>query len=121
MLPPDLSLSSVHYKAQKVYSPLCQHSVVSKLNTALENTLYQGCRSAAKDQHYKSQFEALESEGQVVYRVACSRDGPEGVKRTYAQDLIAQDAKRIWELVDEKKAWVYISGYVWYRSRDHWH
>lgn len=78
----------------------------------LANTLYQGCRSASKDQHYKSEFEALTSEGQMIHRVACSRDGPEGVKRTYVQDLIVQDAKRIWQLVGEKKAWVFISGYA---------
>ncbi|CAL1697805.1 unnamed protein product [Somion occarium] len=75
-----------------------------------ENTLYQGCRSVSKDQHYRAEFEALASEGKLVYRVAPSRDSPEGVKRTYVQDLIAEDAKRIWELVGESGAWVYISG-----------
>lgn len=74
--------------------------------------MYQGCRSATKDQHYKSEFEALASQSQIIYRVACSRDSPEGVKRTYVQDLIAEDAKRICELVDKKNAWVFISGYV---------
>ncbi|KAK7677189.1 hypothetical protein QCA50_019898 [Cerrena zonata] len=77
-----------------------------------ENTLYQGCRSATKDQHYRSEFENLASQGHIVYRVACSRDSPEGVKRTYVQDLIAQDSERIWELVGQKNAWVFISGYV---------
>jgi sulfite reductase alpha subunit-like flavoprotein len=47
-----------------------------------------------------------------VYRLAASRDGPEGVARTYVQHLIQQDAKRIWELVGTKGAWVYISGCV---------
>ncbi len=45
-----------------------------------------------------------------MYRVACSRDGPEGVKRTYVQDLIEADGERIWELIS-RGAWVYISGY----------
>ena len=34
------------------------------------------------------------------------------MKRTYVQDLIAEDAARVWELVGEQGAWVYISGYV---------
>ena len=45
-----------------------------------------------------------------MYRVAFSRDGPEGRPRTYVQDLIREDAKRIWELVGVRGAWVYISG-----------
>ncbi|KAI0798150.1 riboflavin synthase domain-like protein [Abortiporus biennis] len=77
---------------------------------AKNNTLYQGCRSASKDQHYHADFEKFVEQGDLVYRVARSRDGPEGTKRTYVQDLITEDAKRIWELVEEKGAWVYISG-----------
>lgn len=45
-----------------------------------------------------------------MYRVACSRDGPEGVRRTYVQDLLAQDAKRVWDLVGVKKGYIYICG-----------
>jgi len=45
-----------------------------------------------------------------VYRLAPSRDGPEGTKRTYVQDLMMQDSKRIWEAVDQKGAYLYISG-----------
>ncbi|KAJ3540375.1 hypothetical protein NM688_g6234 [Phlebia brevispora] len=74
------------------------------------NTLYQGCRSASKDQHYGEEFGALADEKKLIYRVACSRDNPPGVKRTYVQDLIAQDAKRIWDLVGTRGAWVYICG-----------
>lgn len=75
-----------------------------------ENTLYQGCRSESKDQHYHTDFESFHSKGELEYRVAHSRDGPPGVKRTYVQDVISQDAKRIWELVGKNGAWVYISG-----------
>ncbi|EKM52756.1 uncharacterized protein PHACADRAFT_164681 [Phanerochaete carnosa HHB-10118-sp] len=79
---------------------------------AKANTLYQGCRSATKDQHYREEFTALaaDEDKQLDYRVACSRDGPPGVKRTYVQDLIAADAERIWELMGVRGAWVYISG-----------
>lgn len=79
---------------------------------AKANTLYQGCRSASKDQHYRKEFAALAAgpEPSLVYRVACSRDGPPGVKRTYVQDLIVADAERIWELIGTRGAWLYISG-----------
>ena len=79
---------------------------------AAANTLYQGCRSASKDQHYREEFAALAAgpEPRLEYRVACSRDGPPGVKRTYVQDLMAADAERIWELIGTRGAWLYISG-----------
>ncbi|OCH90075.1 riboflavin synthase domain-like protein [Obba rivulosa] len=75
-----------------------------------ENTLYFGCRSATKDQHYQTQWEELASRDALTYRVACSRDGPEGAPRTYVQDLMREDAQRLWELIGERGAWVYISG-----------
>jgi len=75
-----------------------------------ENTLYFGCRSATKDQHYCTEWEELVSRGMLTYRLACSRDGPEGMPRTYVQDRMREDAQRLWELVGEKGAWVYISG-----------
>ncbi|KAJ3811563.1 riboflavin synthase domain-like protein [Lentinula aff. lateritia] len=77
---------------------------------AYNNTLYFGCRSATKDQHYGSEWSQYSVNNKLVYRVACSRDGPEGVKRTYVQDLILEDAERLWKLVDEGGAYVFISG-----------
>ncbi|RDX49050.1 riboflavin synthase domain-like protein [Lentinus brumalis] len=74
------------------------------------NTLYFGCRSASKDQHYGDEWTAYAQAGQLTYRAAFSRDGPEGTARTYVQDLIRADAERVWELVGERRAWVYISG-----------
>jgi len=76
----------------------------------IENTLYFGCRSASKDQHYGSEWTSYAESGDIVYRTAFSRDGPEGVKRTYVQDLIREDAERIWDLLEKRGAWVYISG-----------
>ena len=73
------------------------------------NTLYFGCRSAAKDHHYGAEWQSLCAEKKITYRVTFSRDGPEGVKRTYVQDLIQEDARTIWELL-KKGGWVYISG-----------
>lgn len=65
-----------------------------------------------KDQHYAVDFRTLAQQEEKIleYRVACSRDGPPGVKRTYVQDLITEDAMRIWELVGVQGAWIYISG-----------
>ncbi|KAI0819009.1 riboflavin synthase domain-like protein [Irpex lacteus] len=110
------------------------------------NTLYQGCRSANKDQYYKEEFLEFASTGpsqipssvqsspssaqgntehaharsngtvqdrsdaKLIYRVACSRDGPPGVKRTYVQDLIREDGKEVWDAIGRKNGYVYISG-----------
>lgn len=74
------------------------------------NILYFGCRSASKDQHYVSEWQSYSNNQQIYYRVAFSRDGQEGEKRTYVQDLIRQDSEQIWKLVDEQKSWVLISG-----------
>ncbi|KAG6906311.1 hypothetical protein DXG01_014647 [Tephrocybe rancida] len=73
------------------------------------NTLYFGCRSAAQDEHYASEWAALVARQQLVYRVAHSRDGKEGEARVYVQDRIREDSKRVWALLEEG-TWVYISG-----------
>ncbi|KZP05434.1 riboflavin synthase domain-like protein, partial [Athelia psychrophila] len=75
-----------------------------------QNTLYFGCRHASKDQHYSAEFQAHAERQDLAYRVACSRDGPEGVKRTYVQDLIEKDGKAVWEALGERGGWLYISG-----------
>ncbi|KAI0920248.1 hypothetical protein AcV5_010040 [Taiwanofungus camphoratus] len=75
-----------------------------------ENTLYFGCRSASKDQHYGTEWGAFARRGVLTYRTAFSRDGPEGVPRTYVQDVMREDAKTIWQVIGTKGGWVYISG-----------
>ena len=77
-----------------------------------ENTLYFGHRASGKDEHYSREWAALAESGNLTYRVMASRDGPEGTPRVYVQDLIRQDAKRIWQLVYDKGGFVYISGCV---------
>lgn len=77
----------------------------------IANTLYFGCRSATKDRHYHDEWEVYEKKGELVYRVACSRDGPEGTARIYVQDLIREDGERVAELL-KSGAWVFISGLV---------
>ncbi|KAG1797022.1 riboflavin synthase domain-like protein [Suillus plorans] len=73
-------------------------------------TLYFGCRSAHKDQHYYKEWESHAEERKLRYRVACSRDGPEGVKRTYVQDLMKEDAQYIWTMLRQQRGILIISG-----------
>ncbi|TDL14869.1 riboflavin synthase domain-like protein [Rickenella mellea] len=75
-----------------------------------KNTLYFGCRSTEKDQHYAHEWKSHVDAGHLTYRVAFSRDGAEGTARIYVQDLITMDRERIWELIDKRNAWVYIAG-----------
>jgi sulfite reductase alpha subunit-like flavoprotein len=77
-----------------------------------DNTLYFGHRASGKDEHYSREWTTLAETGNLTYRAAASRDGPEGTPRVYVQDLIRQDAKRIWQLIHDRGAWVYISGYA---------
>jgi sulfite reductase alpha subunit-like flavoprotein len=77
-----------------------------------ENTLYFGCRHATKDQHYCSEFQSYATKKDIRYRVACSRDGPEGVKRTYVQDLIEEDGDFVWKMLGTGDGRLYISGSV---------
>ena len=44
--------------------------------------------------------------------MACSRDGPEGVKRTYVQDLIEEDGESVWKVLGVSNGGLYISGSV---------
>ncbi|KAH7912072.1 riboflavin synthase domain-like protein [Hygrophoropsis aurantiaca] len=75
-----------------------------------ENTLYFGCRSALKDEHYAAEWEQYTKSDNLIYRVAHSRDGPEGVKRTYVQDLLQQHGEEVWKLLGERQGWLIISG-----------
>ena len=77
---------------------------------ARDNTLYFGHRASGKDAHYSHEWTALAESGKLAYRVTASRDGLEGTRRVYVQDLIREDAKRVWELIHGKGAWMYISG-----------
>ena len=78
----------------------------------IDTTLYFGCRSALKDQHYRSEWEGYAEEKRLRYRVACSRDGPEGSKRTYVQDLMHKDAQEIWNILGSQRGILIISGWV---------
>ena len=72
--------------------------------------LYFGCRSALKDHHYGAEWEAYAGAGKIVYRVAFSRDGPEGTRRTYVQDLLRLDKESVWKLLGVQRGTLIISG-----------
>ncbi|EJT97200.1 riboflavin synthase domain-like protein [Dacryopinax primogenitus] len=72
-----------------------------------ENTLYFGCRSLDADCHYKEEWMAYQNKGQLVCRIAASRDQP---RKVYVQNLIVEDAERVWRIVHEHKGYVLISG-----------
>jgi len=81
-----------------------------EVNGAKNNTLYFGCRSAAKDQHYRDEWAAREQAGTLRYRLSCSRDGQEGKAKVYVQHLMEEDAQLIWEILGERNGSLYISG-----------
>ncbi|KAG1873393.1 hypothetical protein C8R48DRAFT_453716 [Suillus tomentosus] len=56
-----------------------------------------------QDQHYHTEWESHAEERKLRYRVVCSRDGPEGVKRTYVQDLMKEDAQYIWTMLGQQR------------------
>ncbi|KIM26533.1 hypothetical protein M408DRAFT_330504 [Serendipita vermifera MAFF 305830] len=72
-----------------------------------DNVLYFGCRSAKEDYYYADEWETAAQAGKLTFSVAFSRDQE---KKIYVQDLIEQDAFRIWDLVEKQRASVYISG-----------
>ncbi|KZT55371.1 riboflavin synthase domain-like protein [Calocera cornea HHB12733] len=72
-----------------------------------ENILYFGCRSLDADCHYKDEWSAYQDKGQLVCRIAASRDQP---RKVYVQNLIVEDAARIWKTVHENKGYVLVSG-----------
>jgi sulfite reductase alpha subunit-like flavoprotein len=86
--------------------------MLTLLTSYIDNTLYFGCRSAGKDEHYADDWRRhLESQN-LIYKVAYSRDGIEGTKRIYVQDLIEKDHVSVWNAIGLRDGWVYISGYV---------
>jgi sulfite reductase alpha subunit-like flavoprotein len=77
----------------------------------LDTTLYFGCRSREKDHHYGEEWRAYEKRGELWYRVTFSRDGQEGERRIYVQDVMREEeeGKRIWRVL-ESGGWIFISG-----------
>jgi len=69
--------------------------------------LFFGCRNADEDYIYRDELEAMQKEGIVDLHVAFSR--PSKGEKTYVQDLIRKEAKKVWELL-EGGAKVFVCG-----------
>jgi hypothetical protein len=65
-----------------------------------------GCRSSSKDYHYHEEWTRYAELGNFTYRVAFSRDGKEGEKRVYVQDLMKEE--RIWQVSEQWRMGVYL-------------
>ncbi|KAG8937763.1 NAPDH-dependent diflavin reductase, partial [Tulasnella sp. 419] len=74
---------------------------------AKNNLLYFGCRSARCDFHYEKEWTELSSKGNLILRLAASRDQEEKV---YVQHLIPKDAVLLWDWIVSKEGSVFISG-----------
>ena len=71
-----------------------------------EAMLFFGCRHRDHDYLYREELEQFDADGIVSLYTAFSReDGP----RTYVQDLIARQAERVWNLI-EQGARIYVCG-----------
>jgi len=77
---------------------------------ATENTLYFGCRSEFKDQHYREEWLQYKHDNMLRYCTAFSRDAPLGMKRVYVQDIMKADLLNIGSAIVLQGAYVYISG-----------
>lgn len=60
--------------------------------------LFFGCRNPDEDYIYRDELEAMEKEGIVDLNVAFSR--PAKGDKTYVQDLIRKESKKVWELIE---------------------
>jgi len=70
--------------------------------------LFFGCRNNDKDWIYKEEMEAAQKGGPLTdVMLAFSRDTKEKV---YVQHLIERDSERMWRLLNEQKAWIYVCG-----------
>merc|ERR1712007_34372 len=71
--------------------------------------LYTGCRWKDVDYIYRDELEeALENGPLTKLRLAFSREDPNN--RVYVQDLLREDGAEIWELVERRKAKLFVCG-----------
>lgn len=67
-----------------------------------------GCRNEAKDWIYKDEMLAAKEAGVLDHLwLAFSRDGP---KKVYVQDKLRENGAKLWQLIDQEKANLYVCG-----------
>lgn len=75
-----------------------------------QNVLYFGCKDRTKDFIYRDELETYQQNGDLdELHVAFSR---EQNKKVYVQHLLAEHAQETWNLMNDKKASIYVCGGV---------
>jgi NADPH-ferrihemoprotein reductase len=87
-----------------------RHQQVVEKKTIGPNVLYFGCKKSTLDYLYQDELKAFQDEGILsnLY-VAFSREQKEKV---YVQNLLSQNAKETWNLIDAESASIYVCGGV---------
>jgi sulfite reductase alpha subunit-like flavoprotein len=76
-------------------------------NGSGKNVLFFGCNHREKDFLYREEIESLVKRGRLELFPAFSHDQEE---RIYVQNVMAQQAQTLWNLIDKEAASVYICG-----------
>ncbi|KAF6779982.1 hypothetical protein AHF37_00492 [Paragonimus kellicotti] len=87
-----------------------------KGSTSAPMLLFFGCRRKS-DYLYADELESAQSSGLLELHVTFSRDSADG-KKSYVQDLMLQMADKIWHLLDESHAHLYVCGSAVTMARD---
>ncbi|VDP94814.1 unnamed protein product [Echinostoma caproni] len=79
--------------------------------------LFFGCRRLSEDYIYGEELEEAKRSGYLQLFIAFSRDSEDGSK-VYVQDRIREAASDVWQLLDQKRAHVYVCGSAHTMARD---
>jgi NADPH-ferrihemoprotein reductase len=80
-----------------------------------ETILYYGCRNRAEDFLYQEELKYFESEKSLEMHVAFSRDQEEKI---YVTHLLKQQGEKIWKLIKQDNASIYVCGDAKNMARD---
>lgn len=72
-----------------------------------ETILYYGCRNQAEDYLYREELQYFVEQKVLELHVAFSRDQDEKI---YVTHLLKRDGEKIWRLIKEQNASVYVCG-----------
>ena len=110
MIGPGLGIapfrSFIEDRASRFASPLKEDVESTATIKAVNNHLYFGCRYEEKDFYFRKELEQYVSDGLMTLRVAFSRQQP----KQYVQDLVLEDEEKIYNLIENEGAVVYVAG-----------
>lgn len=72
--------------------------------------LFFGCRTKRGDFLYQTDFSKLTSEGKLTELITAFSRSNSSVKKIYVQDKMVAKAKRLWDMIHESNALVYVAG-----------